>query len=351
MYQQIIKFLGVRLMLLYLSSNENVGIFDFLSKESGMVVKKLSGEFYFKKFIIHDMRNLSHYSYFAIDLKALKDDENEIIEAVIALKTMYDSRIIVFAEGHNKEDEIINKLLEEKIYNIILAKEVYEIKEEIIKCISEVGKTKEEWISQEEKNFSLKEVTKNKYVFKHKNIKIAVVGVSSKVGTTTTAFNMANFLSEIGSKVSYTEANNNEHLKQIAAYYKFQKVENYYKYKEVEYYPNKQFPEDYNFNVFDLGILNASSIAVFRSCDIKVLCSGSKPYELIDMEKIKELVEDVKLGILFNSAADADKLFIRKNYEKEINRLYFQEYSPNLFDGNVNEKNYLEIVQDYVIRI
>lgn len=98
-------------MLLYLSSNENIEIFDFLSKEKGMVMKKLSGEFYLKKFVIHDMRNLSHYSYFDIDLKALKDTENEIIEAIIAFKTMYDSRIIIFAEGMDRQDEIISKLI------------------------------------------------------------------------------------------------------------------------------------------------------------------------------------------------------------------------------------------------
>lgn len=338
-------------MLLYLTSNENVGVFDFLSKENGMVIKKLSGEFYLKKFVIHDMRNLNHYSYFAIDLKAIKDNEIEIIEALMALKTMYDSRIIIFAEGFCKEDEIIIKLLEEKIYNIILATEVSGIKEEITKCISEVGKTKEDWMSQEEKYLYLEESSENKYLFNHKNIKIAVAGVSEKAGTTTTAFNMANFLSKIGSKVSYTEASGNEHLRQIAAYYKFDEVENYYKYKGVEYYLNKQFPEGYNFNIFDLGILNTSTIAAFRSCDIRVLCSGSKSYELINMEKIEELIEDIKLDLIFNWAADKDKLNIRKNYEKDIKTIYFQNYSPDLFEGVANEKAYIGIVKEYIIEI
>lgn len=338
-------------MLLYLTSNENVGVFDFLSKETGMVIKKLSGEFYLKKFVIHDMRNLNHYSYFAIDLKAIKDNENEIIEALIALKTMYDSRIIIFAEEFNKEDEIIIKLLEEKIYNIILVTVVDEIKEEIKKCISEVGKTKEDWMSQEEKYLYLEKSSENKYLFNHKNIKIAVAGVSQKVGTTTTAFNLANFLSKIGSKVSYTEANCNEHLKQIAAYYKFDEVENYFKYKGVEYYLNKQFPEGYNFNIFDLGILNTSTIAAFRSCDIRVLCSGSKSYELINMEKMIGLIEDIKSSLIFNWAADTDKLDIRKKYEIDINRIYFQNYSPDLFEGAANEKSFIGIVKEYIIEI
>ena len=46
-------------MLLYLASNQNIGLFDFLVKERGMVVKKLSGEFLLKQFVINDMRNIS----------------------------------------------------------------------------------------------------------------------------------------------------------------------------------------------------------------------------------------------------------------------------------------------------
>lgn len=327
-------------MLLYLSSNENIGILDFLSKEKGMVIKKLSGEFYLKKFVIHDMRNLSHYSYFAIDLKALKDTENEIIEAITAFKAMYDSRIIIFAEGLKREDEIISRLIEEKIYNIIISKEIQEIKDEILKCLSNIGKTEEDWI--------IKETHENQYIFNHKNIKIAVAGVSSRVDTTTTAFNMARFLFNIGAKVSYTEANDSGHLKEIAAYYEFLKIENYYRYKGVEYYPNKQFPNDVNYQIFDLGSLNKGNITIFKSCDIKVLCSGSKPYELIETYEAISSVKDVNYNILFSSISNEENFKIRKSFENSKDNIHFLKYSPSLFDGKINEDIYKEIIKDFI---
>jgi hypothetical protein len=330
----------VRAVLLYLSSNENIGIFDFLSKEKGMVIKKLSGEFYLKKFVIHDMRNLSHYSHFAIDLKALKDTENEIIEAIIAFKTMYDSRIIIFAEGLKREDELISRLIEEKIYNVIISKEIQEIKNEILKCLSDVGKREEDW--------NLKETYENQYIFNNKNIKIAVVGVSSRVGTTTTAFNMARFLFNIGAKVSYTEANDSGHLKEIAAYYEFLKLENYYRYKGVEYYPNKQFPNDVNYQIFDLGSLNKGNIAIFKSCDIKILCSGSKPYELIETYEAINSIKDVNYNILFSSISYEENLKIRKSFENSKDNIHFLKYSPSLFDGKINEDIYKEIIKDFI---
>lgn len=49
-------------MFLYLTSTENVGLFDFLTDEEGMLVKKLSGKFSLNRFVVHDMRNLNHFS-------------------------------------------------------------------------------------------------------------------------------------------------------------------------------------------------------------------------------------------------------------------------------------------------
>jgi len=70
------------------------------------------------------MRNLSHYSFVAIDLSALKDTEDEIMEAVMAFKSMYYSRLIIFAEGMQYSNPLVSRLVEEGIYNIITATEI-----------------------------------------------------------------------------------------------------------------------------------------------------------------------------------------------------------------------------------
>lgn len=333
-------------MLLYLSSNQNIGIFDFLTKEKGLIIKKLTGEFFLKKFVIHDMRSLSHYSYVAIDLKAIKDNEDEFIEGLVAFKTMYDSRIIIFAEGLQAEENLIQKLLNEKIYNIIIATTVLEIKEQILKCVSEQGMTIEDYRTADDTNCL------SKYIFKHKNIKIAVAGVQNRVGTTTTAFNIANYLHSIGAKVSYTEVNKNAHLKDIAAFYEFTKeTDNCFKYKGIEYYLNKHFPDDYNFNIFDLGTLNISSLSIFKACDVKILCGGSKPYEMPFLNKALKLISVEKINTIFSFSAEAGRANLKKLTEKENNKVHFPQYSPNLFDGKVNEKMFKDILIDYIIEI
>ncbi|UZQ48875.1 hypothetical protein [Clostridium kluyveri] len=333
-------------MLLYLSSNQNVGIFDFLIKEKGFIIKKLTGEFYLKKFVIHDMRSLSHYSYVAVDLKSIKDNQNELIEALVAFKTMYDIRIIIFAEGLQIEDKLIQKLLKEKIYNIITVTTVSEIKDQVLECVSEQGMTIEDYRDAEGTN------SLSRYIFKHKNIKIAVAGVQNRVGTTTTAFNLTNYLHGISAKVSYTEANNNEHLKEIAVYHEFSKeTNNCFKHKGIEYYLNKQFPDDYNFNIFDLGILNISSISIFKACDVKILCSGSKSYELPYLNRGLKLIIDEKISTLFTFSTETGRINLKKLTKSKNNRVYFSEFNPNLFDGSVNEKIFKDILIDYIIEI
>ena len=201
-------------MLLYLTSTENVGLFDFLTEELGMLVKKLSGEFSLNKFVVHDMRNLSHFSYIAIDLVAIKDDTDKMIEAIISFKTLYDSRIIIFAE---KADlNLLNKIIEEtETYNIITANNIKNIKEEIRICVSQQGMAKEYLLKAMNGNMDINIDNIPQYSFLGENIKIMIAGTMNRVGSTTTAMNMASYLSNIGAKVSYTEANGKEALKSL----------------------------------------------------------------------------------------------------------------------------------------
>lgn len=168
-------------MLLYLSSNQNIGLFDFLTKENGIIIKKLSGMFSLKQFVLSDMRNISHYSFVAIDLSALNDTQDEIIEAVTAFKSMYCSRLIIFAEGMEYTTPHISRLIEEGIYNIITATDIEDIQSDILQCISERGKSYYDVVRNSER----------KYLFKEENIKIAVAGALNRAGTTTTAMNLS----------------------------------------------------------------------------------------------------------------------------------------------------------------
>ena len=123
-------------MILYLCSNQNINLFDFVEKERGIPIKKMSGLFRLKQFVIHDVRNLSQFDFFLIDLKALKDAESEIVEAATAFSAMYNTRIILFAEGLDGSSLLISKLIDLGFYNIITSSDYEELPKRFkVKCV------------------------------------------------------------------------------------------------------------------------------------------------------------------------------------------------------------------------
>lgn len=335
-------------MLLYLTSTENVGLFDFLTEELGMLVKKLSGEFSLNKFVVHDMRNLSHFSYIAIDLVAIKDDTDKVIEAIIAFKTLYDSRIIIFAE--KADINLINKIIEEtETYNIITANNIKNIKEEIRICVSQQGMAKEYLLKAMNGNMDINIDNTPQYSFIGENIKIMIAGTMNRVGSTTTAMNMASYLSNIGAKVSYTEANGNNHLEKIYSYF-FSNIHinnNQFSQYGVDYFFNSNIPADnYNFNIIDIGALNQRNIKAFGIGDIKMLCSGIKPYELPQLNDILKIISKDELYIVLN---EGESQHIKKGLAINKEKIYFSKYTSDLFNKYANKEIWRSILSDYIL--
>ena len=92
-------------MILYLTSNQNLGLFDFLEKEHGYTIRKLNAVISLKKFVVTDMKSLGHLSHIILDLQTLSDSQDEMIDALVGLQNMYSgTRIIIFAECRGKGD-------------------------------------------------------------------------------------------------------------------------------------------------------------------------------------------------------------------------------------------------------
>lgn len=332
-------------MLLYLSSNENIDLFDFLIEEKGMLIEKLSGDLSLKKFVIHDMRNLSHFSYIAIDLEAINDSMEDVFDAIKAFRTMYDARIILLTE--KTDVEFLNKLIDEaNVYNIVSGKAIDKIREEIRICIGKQGMSKHyvkmainlNYDEQQsiEHNIQVKEIRTVNYFEGYKNIKIIVSGVMNRIGTTTAAMNLAAFLSNLKAKVSYTEGNKSNHLSKIHSHFFFNNpVNDFFTDGKVDYYFNGNIPTDnYNFNIIDIGVLTAKNLKLTEIGDINILCAGTKPYELPFLnEKINLIKEPKNLNVLLPNESKQE---LDKVHQFEKKHIHFKEYSPSLFDSSIN---------------
>lgn len=331
-------------MLLYLTSNENNGVFDFLESSHSFIIKKLSGEFYLRKYVTQDMKNLSHNQYVAIDLKALKDSEDDIIQGIRAIKMLYSSRIIIYAAGIKAGSSILIRLIDEKIYNIVTGDTIADINKVILKCISPEGLGYDD--SKRLLNLDDK-VKRKEYYFKDKNIKIAVAGAHSRSGATAVSFMLTSFLSISGANVSYTEASPKNDLDLIAEYYDFDKIDDVqYSYSNIDFYRDMMIPSDYNFMIIDLGELNESNIRVFKGCEIRILCAGSKPYEVVNISKFND-IEEFKHHLLINFSSEQGRIKFKK-FETENRQLHYLNYAPSLFNEEDNADIFLDILKDHM---
>lgn len=323
-------------MLLYLASDENKDVLDFLI-DRRIIMKKLVGEVYFKKFVIHDMKNLDHYSYVVVDLEALNDSEDEIIEAIIAFKMIYNPRIIILAKEINNLflSRIVN---EANIYDVITSSDMDEIRASMEMCLDQEEKFRDD-IRKHIKRLNLK------YSFTKKNVKILVAGVKSVFGTTKTAINLATFLAEIGATVSYTEVNGSGYLKKISNYYEFKDSQ----YRDIVFFDNGDVPIDFNFNIIDIGLLKEKSLKNFKSeeiAEVRILCGATKESELNDLMKVLD-DEGPKIDVILNYASEKERNFARKSLKNKSN-IYFNDDSIALFDTK-NSQIYREILSKYII--
>lgn len=336
-------------MLLYLTSNDNVNVFDFLELERGIIIKKLSGHFSLKQFVMHDMRNLEHYQYVAVDVKALKDSGAEIIDSVIAFKKLHSSRLIFYIEDNQNHAELIQELIQIGIYNIVTASDVTMLKEEILKSTSDMGFSLREIQSKFSKEDVHSSFLKADRGFVKKEIKIAVTGVQNRVGTTTMAINLANYLSSIGARVCYVEANENKHLSKLAAYYQGMTEKNgIIIYNGVKYLNlHSECHDEFDFIIYDMGVVSNKIIgAIRKNCDTVIICATGKPYEANDTERIEDLLDEKPIYKIFSFVAEFDKAKIRKRDQN----VYFSNYTPDYFDSNVNVELWEEVLKPFVKR-
>ncbi|MCT4563529.1 MAG: hypothetical protein N4A68_04345 [Maledivibacter sp.] len=263
------------MVVLYLTSKVHMNILDFLKEKEELVIKKYVGEFDLKDFLIKSIQRLGHVQAIVVDRTCLINTEETIIDAIRAFKSL--SKIKIGFYIPNEEQSLVHELIRLGFFNIITEIEVDKLKQEIEMCLLE--DMTEKYIKDK---FNLVYDVKEETMidFKGKLIAIGVVGSQHRVGTTTVAMQFAFYLSSIGAKVSYVEANDSGHMKLIAEYYEMEKNGDGYIYKGVAFEPlNSKNETEFECIVYDLGVFNDKSKVGFENCMIRILCAGDKPHE------------------------------------------------------------------------
>ncbi len=380
------QYKGVILIVIYISELRPDLLDDVFSKHFLMYNKVKSNEF--KKLIISSGANFSYASHFVVDLSSVNDSPDEIMDAIAAIKTMYKSkRVIVIADKEPKNSTLLSRLYDKGIYDIVTDLNG----DDVAKCIL-TGKTKEEAATysltqpiipvtkevpstpqaQEKSkpdarppamvpNESAKDkITANRSFRKHKPfITVAVCSTEPHMGATHQALLITKFLSDIGFKACYLEANMRRKIFCLASAYAVNANEKkkLLQFDGVDMYFDFRLPDivsvGYDFFVFDFGCFDETEMTSFLTKDIKIVVGGAKAWEIPAYKRVFDGIGTraspaMDINFILNFAPKKEMADIKELMGEYRKNTFFAEYTPYPFEPEVNLSIYKLIFADYI---
>ena len=296
-------------MLILAITRDNEKLIYEVCKENGFENPQvLTGVESLKKFAVQELRNLNNYKQIIIDIASTKETENEIVQAVVAIKSMYNIKIIIVALSFQEGNSLLAKLFNEGIYNFVNASTYFEQKEQFRNCLSKEGCQYKDAVRFRQK---LDEGKKNKVIIKkeYKKLKqfvnIAVAGTEKHIGVTTQAILITMFLKSLNMNACYICATDKDEIKNIETLEGVAKRDGFYTYKGIDLYSNNNkidaMQYGYDFYIYDYGILNENTLDNFLSKEIKIIVGGTKAWETDETFRVLSLLEkipDVNLSLI-----------------------------------------------------
>jgi len=342
-------------MLIYLTSEKNKDVFNFLTEEKGLPIRPFIGDFTLLDFANNDLSKFDSCRYLAVDLECLLDMPEGLYEAIKSIRNYFICRIIIFA--HKLEPEIKQELLDLDIYNIVTG-DPNEWKDLITQAFSPGGMTYQDYIKKamvketpiEPQRPIVEEViitTQPKAMVPQAPPKdktgaeyIMVAGSQNRTGATTTAIQIANYLANQGKLVAYVEANEHNHLKSIIEAYRMKKEDDdegeWWQKKGVDYLLSDGVSSNsYDYIIFDLGVLTDDVIEPFSQGNIKILCGSGKCFERDQLLAAMKYCENktIKDLNLFVSFLSKEEVVLKKIYPTAN----YMKYAPNIMGWHENE--------------
>lgn len=325
-------------MILYLTSQEHTNLLDFLTEQgNSLPVKKMTGNFMLKQFVIYDMRNFSHCTELVLDRIAFGDEDEAFAEAIAEFLTMYNARITVIQEGLKETELLFQALLSAGVGNIVTDTEITGIQGEIRQSLSAEGMTR--YQPKERKKSGTKEV---QYRFTADGVRIAMIGSQSRMGTTTAALGFAAWLGSVGGSAAYVELNGGGIIPYLSEAYEMDEEAGGFRLEKMWY--GTQAPDaGFHFIIEDYGTGQEKSEA-----DILLLVCGTKPYEITATMQLLRRYETRQAFILCPFVEKTLQAAYVEAFQTDYHKVFFWGYQPDCMDGKPNGKVYKMIVEKYI---
>ena len=309
-------------------------------------------------FTSNELRSLNNFSQLVIDISSITDNENQIIDTIVTLKTMYQNlRITIVAIGYTEGNILLSRLFSESIFNFITSKEYHTQKEELSRCLT-TGNNYSDSIrfryKDDNKNVSKSRVIiKKEYTKRNDSVTIGIVGTQAHIGATTQSFLICKFLNSIGVKACYVQANNKKDVEKIIQLNDESISKEMITYNDIDMFKDTIDTKSwgYDFYIFDYGDIEDLNVDAFIGNDVKIVVSGTKEWDFLNLYKVFDKLDKVKsnLNYIFNFTDEQSEKNIIKGLKLFKKNIFFSEYSPNPFAYDKNTNIYHRIFKEYII--
>jgi hypothetical protein len=247
-----------------------------------------------------------------VERLAITEKDSEFLEALQSFQMMYSARVIVIYESVKDTDSLARGLMQIGVTDIVTAPDMDEKLGQIAECLSDEGmqryKPKTSKVSDDDpdeeketlaQSIVLKQMEDEQYRFDCVNVKVGIIGSTRRVGTTTLALGLANFIKNHGGTACYAALNTNGHLESIANTCNFDIEDDYYTFDAIDFYEGMLPKHDYNFIIMDFGDAKREATRKYKESDVHLLCGAShKQFEVAEFAEALKQVKSVKPRIL-----------------------------------------------------
>jgi len=294
---------------------------------------------FFKKLIKENITAFENVEILILDLMALADTDEEIIQGIESLKMMgYATRMIILAPNRVAGDKFLRECFYLGIYDFIVTDEYMEISNQLTRCIS-TGMSYKDGLKFRDAAADDEPQQKSLAVQK---ILVGVAGVGERAGSTHQSIVIANYLRQQNQMTAVTEMSPKKAFESICEAQKAKVFnEGYFSVNGVDFYPECDKERVtaisgklYNFLILDFGNYYDADKILFNRCDVRIICAGTKPWELDNMEQLfSEQEEEVLKRYHYCFLVTTDTRLQKEIIEhmEPLSNVWFPEYSEDPF--------------------
>jgi hypothetical protein len=356
-----------------IATKQNEEILKKVCLEVGTAPPRMivGSNFNFAVYVKKDMRSHTSATHFILDVSAFREQGADFIDCLKAMEYQKNpnAKVIIYADRFYENDDFLWELYQAG-YTEIAAnynakdkrKNAKMMFDDLRECLSESGLS-EEKKRRYDRNYSNRTLAEKQettaaeteHDYSKSKFIVAVAGAMERIGTTTLAVQICDYITRKGGAAAVVFADDNgktaehesgfEHrqLEQLREEYGGKNHGNYVSVGGVDVYlPEADVEiEKYNAVVIDCGNVSATPENIDEHCktaDFVILCGGAKMTELVPTALIQKKFNDTEYVLAVNFADKSDCERHGKYLTLNENLYVTMPFAPKLFGETANEK-------------